>query len=70
MDTSVLSDVARYYTENTPVVLYLYGNDGCSYSKYVSSNEEAESELFRLGLSNHFGIVICIMVVLFLRTDV
>lgn len=43
--SSVLTDMARYYTENTPVVLYLYGNDDCSYSKYVSSIEEAESEL-------------------------
>ena len=37
--------MASCYTENTPVVLYLYGNGDCSYSKYVSSIEEAESEL-------------------------
>ena len=43
--SSILRQMASYYTENTPVVLYLYGNDDCSYSKYVSSIEEAESEL-------------------------
>lgn len=43
--SSILRQMASYYIENTPVILYLYGNDDCSYSKYVSSIEEAESEL-------------------------